>query len=100
MTIKRSFKSLAGLGLAALVLAGCEGSGYVSSGVYYDSMMWNDYYYNYPNRPDRPDRPERPERPVHPIEPRPPVARPPIARPPVARPPVARPPIARPSPRR
>lgn len=96
---KRFLKTAFGAGLAAMVLAGCESSGTVSTGGYYDSMMWNDYYYHpypdrpdRPERPDRPDRPDRPERPVHPIAPKPPVARPPVARPPVARP--------RPGPRR
>ncbi|MEX0285816.1 MAG: hypothetical protein AB3N23_14505 [Paracoccaceae bacterium] len=72
---------------AAFSLSACDpnATGSVSTGVYYDSMIWNDYYYGYP-RPPRPDRP----RPEHPIA-RPPVAKPPIHRPPVARPLPARP---------
>ncbi len=70
------------LGTAGFVLAACDPNATTSTSgsVYYDSMMWNDYYYGYP----RPPRPERPK-PEHPIA-RPPVARPPIHRPPVARP--------------
>jgi len=55
----------------------------VSGGVYYDSMLWNDYYYGRPRPPQPPV--QRPPRPEHPIA-RPPVARPPIHRPPTARP--------------
>ncbi|MCU9838054.1 hypothetical protein OEZ49_09775 [Ruegeria sp. WL0004] len=85
----------AGLFAAVFGLAGCDPSATGSGSVYYDSMLWNDYYYGYP-RPPRPDRP----RPEHPIE-RPPVKPvPPIARPPVARPPIHRPPVARPMPAR
>ena len=73
-----------GLGAAIALLSACEpGTGYVSTGVYYDSVLWNDYYYGRP-RPDRPERPDRPVKPRPPIEP--PVARPPIHRPPVNRP--------------
>jgi hypothetical protein len=85
-----------------LALSGCEPTaGNTGGSVYYDSMLWNDYYYGRPGT--RP--PTNPGKPVHPIEPAPPrptppIARPPVNRPPVARPPVARPPIARPSPRR
>lgn len=55
-------------------------------GIYYDSMLWNDYYYHGARPPHRPpNRPPppgtRPPRPEHPI------ARPPIARPPIHRPP-------------
>lgn len=65
------------LTLSALSLAGCDTttSGHVSYGVYYDSMMWNDYY-----RPRPPAA--RPPRPVHPIAPTPPMRpTPPIHRP-------------------
>ena len=74
---------LSALGCVAVVgLAGCETSG-TSTGVYYDSMLWNDYYRGYyrPGYPIDPDRPDRPPKPEHPIE-RPPEARPPVARPP------------------
>jgi hypothetical protein len=77
-------KTLLALSLfgGSLGLSACDPNAVsVSGGVYYDSMMWNDYYYGHP----RPPRPERPVRPEHPIA-RPPVARPPIHRPPVARP--------------
>ncbi|MCV2889549.1 hypothetical protein [Ruegeria aquimaris] len=85
----------AGLCAAVLGLSGCDPNATGSGSVYYDSMLWNDYYYGYP-RPPRPDRP----RPEHPIE-RPPVKPvPPIARPPIARPPIHRPPVARPMPAR
>ncbi|MFC3615923.1 hypothetical protein ACFORG_19395 [Lutimaribacter marinistellae] len=89
------------LALGTGLLAGCDPSATGSANVYYDGMMWNDYYYGYP----RPPRPENPiERP--PVRPEPPIAKPPvrpvppIARPPVARPPIHRPPVARPMPRR
>jgi len=74
---------------SGLTLAACDPSAVsVGGSVYYDSMMWNDYYYNRPGyRPPRPP----PVKPVHPIAPRPPVGRPPVARPPVARPPIHRP---------
>ena len=76
------------LALAAVLgLAACDpnATGTASTGVYYDSMLWNDYYYGYPRPPQG-----RPPKPEHPIA-RPPVARPPIHRPPVARPLPARP---------
>ncbi len=83
--------------IGALTLAACE-PGSVSTGgsVYYDSMLWNDYYYGSyrpgyrppSGRPERPDRPDRPDRPIRPpgggIDPgfsRPPVAKPPVHRP-------------------
>ncbi len=79
--IRKSLVALALVG-AGIGLSGCDPNAVgVSGGVYYDSVMWNDYYYGHP----RPPRPERPVRPEHPIA-RPPVARPPIHRPPVARP--------------
>lgn len=86
--------------VAAMVgLSACEGSGTsVPNSAYYDSMMWNDYYYGFPERPNRPPPTPEPPKPVPPIA-RPPVVRPPIARPPVARPPIHRPPVSRPSPR-
>ncbi|MFA3917799.1 hypothetical protein [Ruegeria hyattellae] len=91
------------LALGLFGLAGCDGLTVgVGTGGYYDSMLWNDYYYGYPRPPDEPDRPERPDPPVRPEHPiaKPPVARPPVARPPVARPPVHRPPVSRPMPAR
>lgn len=81
---------------ATFSLSACDPTAVsVGGSVYYDSMLWNDYYYGQPPRPPRPPRPDRPGKPVHPIAP-PPRPVPPIARPPVARPPVARPPIHRP----
>ncbi|MBE1282454.1 MAG: hypothetical protein GJ676_04005 [Rhodobacteraceae bacterium] len=87
------------LGGSVFGLSACDPNAVSTGGsVYYDSMLWNDYYYGYP-RPPRPERPDRPK-PEHPIA-RPPVKpTPPIARPPVARPPIHRPPVARPMPRR
>ncbi len=86
-----------GLMLGGFGLSACDPSatGY-SGGAYYDSMMWNDYYwYDDPGYRPPVDRPDRPDRPV---KPRPPVSTlpAPAPRPPVARPPVARPPIHRP----
>ena len=95
----RSRTLVMSLGLVgAMALSACTPGSYSSSGaVYYDSMLWNDYYYgsyrpgyrppDRPDRPERPDRPNRPERPVRPpggIDPgfsRPPVANKPIHRP-------------------
>lgn len=83
MKSKRYFLLRAmGLTLAGgLVLSACDDpyvSGGAHVGIYYDSMMWNDYYRPKPPRP--PGRPVHPiappPRPVHPIAPRPPVARP------------------------
>ena len=89
MTRKKSFSKLMTLAFAgSLALAGCDSNGVSTSGtVYYDSMLWNDYYYGsyrpgYRPPPDRPDRPVRP--PSGGIDPgfsRPPVARPPVHRP-------------------
>ena len=78
---------LAALGLVgAMGLAACE-TGTTGGAVYYDSMLWNDYYRGYyrPGYPVRPDPPDRPEEPVNPIEP--PVGGPPTVEPPIARPP-------------
>ncbi len=100
-SFQRPLKLLSALAVGAMLLSACEntgGSGY--TGAYYDSMMWNDYYYRpYPPRPERPPKPEHPierppERPVHPIAPRPPVTRP------TPRPRPAPRPAPRPSPRR
>lgn len=89
MTIRKLFLGTV-LSLSGFLLAACDPNATsVGGSVYYDSMMWNDYYYGHP----RPPRPERPK-PEHPI------ARPPVARPPVARPPIHRPPVARPLPAR
>lgn len=97
MGIFRKLALIGMLGGGVTLLTACDPTTVQTGGsVYYDSMLWNDYYYGRP----RPPQPERPPRPEHPIEPpggvRPPVGRPPVARPPVARPPVARPPIHRP----
>ena len=82
--------------VAAMALSACDPSSTrVSGSVYYDSMLWNDYYYGGyrpgyrpPDRPDRPERPDRPDRPVRPpgggIDPgfsRPPAANRPSHRP-------------------
>ncbi|MBB94553.1 MAG: hypothetical protein CML68_08125 [Rhodobacteraceae bacterium] len=66
---------------ATLVLSACEpvDGVHVSAGVYYDGLLWNDYY-----------RPVPPV--VHPRPPRPPRPQPPIARPPRPKPPIHRPP--------
>lgn len=95
MTLKSRtlFMSLGLMG--ALAVSGCTPVSYSTSGsAYYDSMMWNDYYYGSyrpgyrpPDRPERPDRPNKPDRPVRPpggIDPgfsRPPIANKPIHRP-------------------
>lgn len=96
-TMIRKLLIAASLTGSILTLGACDPNGtYVGGSVYYDSMLWNDYYYGYP-RPPRPDRP-RPEHPIErpPVNPMPPIARPPVARPPIHRPPVARPLPARP----
>lgn len=97
---KRKALLAALLGAASIGISACDPNATYSGGVYYDGLLWNDYYNGYP----RPPRPPRPPKPEHPIErpPRPehPIARPPIARPPVARPPIHRPPVARPMPAR
>ncbi len=89
------------LAVGVLALSGCDypSTGSSHAGVYYDSMMWNDYYRPRPPRPPKPEHPIeppqiKPPKPVHPIAPRPPVSRPPVSRPPVSRP------SPRPSPRR
>jgi hypothetical protein len=83
-------------GLALATLAACEYDGSGSAGVvYYDSMLWNDYYYGGPRPPATQPPASRPPRPTHPI------ARPPVSRPPTPTPPIYRPPPApRPSPAR
>lgn len=77
---RKSGLVLALAGLAALTLSACDDTyvgGSVGVGVYYDSMMWHDYY-----NPRPPVRPQPPVRPVHPIAPAPPVRpTPPIHRP-------------------
>lgn len=96
----QTFRLLIGVSSLTLILAACEDTGGSHSSAYYDSMMWNDYYY----RP-RPPKPERPPRPEHPIErPKPehPIERPRPVNPIAPRPPVSRPaprPAPRPSPR-
>lgn len=89
----RKAKLALGFGAGMMVLTACE-PGTVSYGgsVYYDSLLWNDYYYGRP-RPPEPDRPDRP------VRPEPPIAKPPVARPPIHRPPTTpRPLPARPRP--
>ena len=77
----KSVITLTALSVAAMSLSACDDvytSGSVSTGVYYDSMMYNDYYRPHP--PARPNPP--PGRPVHPIAPAPPARpSPPIHRP-------------------
>lgn len=82
------------LGLSACDPAATSVNGSVGVGVYYDSMLWNDYYYGRPVPPNH--RPINPPGARPPIGTLPPGGRPPTARPPIARPPVARPPIHRP----
>jgi hypothetical protein len=89
------------LGASALGISACDPattgvSGNVGVGVYYDSMLWNDYYYGGTRPPHN--------RPVGPPVTRPPVGvtppigvLPPGGRPPSIRPPIARPPIHRPA---
>ncbi len=82
-------KMMLSLGLAGAVLAlsACDPEAVSTGGsVYYDSMLWNDYYYGRPPGYRPPGG--RPPRPEHPIE-----------RPPRPTPLPARPPIHRPSPR-
>lgn len=79
-----------GFGGSLLALGACDPNAVYTGGVYYDSMLWNDYYYGHP-------RPPGVDRPNPPVRPQPPIARPPIARPPVS-PPIHRPPVARPLP--
>ncbi|SHI82790.1 hypothetical protein SAMN05444000_103165 [Shimia gijangensis] len=70
MILNKTMVALTAASLGAMSLAGCDDvytTGSVSTGVYYDSMMWNDYYRPYP--PARPNPP--PGRPVHPIAPPP-----------------------------
>ncbi len=89
MTNISPFKILTSLGLVAslTVLSACEpGTTSANASLYYDSVMWNDYYYGRPPTGVRPPHPPRPEHP--------------IARPPHVRPPIHRPPPARPTPRR
>lgn len=88
------------LAAGVLALSGCDypSTGSAHVGVYYDSMMWNDYYRPRPPQSGRPPKPEhpivKPPKPVQPLPTRPPVSRPPVSRPPVSRP------TPRPSPRR
>ncbi|WP_299352922.1 hypothetical protein [uncultured Shimia sp.] len=70
MIRSKSAIALTALSLGAMSLSACDDvytTGSVGVGVYYDSMMWNDYYR--PNPPARPNPP--PGRPVHPIAPAP-----------------------------
>lgn len=79
MIRNKSVITLTALSIAAMSLSACDdvyASGSVSTGVYYDSMMYNDYYRPHP--PARPNPP--PGRPVHlparPARPSPPMHRP------------------------
>lgn len=65
-----------------LTVSACDPTAVSTGGsVYYDSMMWNDYYsHDRPGYRPPPPPTNRPPRPEHPIA-RPPVARPPIHRP-------------------
>ncbi|MFT4962361.1 MAG: hypothetical protein ACI92Z_003458 [Paracoccaceae bacterium] len=84
LTLRKILTSF-GLVASLTVLSACEpGTTSASASLYYDSVMWNDYYHGRP--------------PVNAHPPRPPV--PPIARPPHVRPPIHRPPSTRPTPRR
>jgi hypothetical protein len=100
LSVRRAFLALAlagsVVGLSACDPATTGVNGSVGVGVYYDSMLWNDYYYGRPRPPHH--------RPVNPPVTRPPVGVtppigivPPGGRPPTARPPIARPPIHRPA---
>lgn len=85
--ILRKFLTSFGLVASLTVLSACEpGTTSASASLYYDSVMWNDYYYGRPPVGVRPPRP-----PVHPVHPVPPIARPPHVRPPIHRPPTSRP---------
>ena len=85
LTLRKILTSF-GLVASLTVLSACEPVT-TSGSAYYDSVMWNDYYYGRPPIETRP-----PHRPVRPV--------PPIARPPHVRPPIHRPPTTRPMPRR
>ncbi|SEF99513.1 hypothetical protein [Jhaorihella thermophila] len=70
-----------GLGVmgAALLLAACDPDAQPSSSsVYYDSLLWNDYYYGCPGCPPPGYRPAPPRPPIGTVPPRP---TPPIHRP-------------------
>ena len=92
ISVRKRVLSL-GLGASVVAVSACD-PGSVSTGgsvyygaSYYDSMLWNDYYYGGHTKPDRPDRPTRP--PI--TNPDPGFSRPPVHRPPAARPPIHRP---------
>lgn len=71
-----------GLGLAALTLAACDPDAPPPSGsAYYDSMMWNDYYYGYRPGYRPPHRPPRPPIGTVPPRPMPPIYNPPVPTP-------------------
>lgn len=94
LSVRRAFLALvltgSVVGLSACDPATTGVSGSVGVGVYYDSMLWNDYYYPRPVPPHHPPgtRPPPPNRPPASGPPRPshPIARPPAARPPIHRP--------------
>ncbi|MEQ9694065.1 hypothetical protein [Shimia sp. SDUM112013] len=83
---RKSAMAIGVLTASSLFLASCDDAsvyGGASVGVYYDSMMWNDYYRPYPppshgRPPAKPVPPiaKPPGRPVHPIAPAPPIHRP------------------------
>ena len=77
-TSKRTGALAALLTCAGLTLAGCDQPTSASATVYYDAMLWNDYYYPRRPKPVNPiEPPARPVRPVNPIErPAPPIHRP------------------------
>ncbi len=87
----RKYKLAIALGGSVMILTACDPSNVsVGGGVYYDSVLWNDYYYHDHDNYRPPPPGVRP----------PPGTRPPGTRPPTARPLPARPPIHRPTPRR
>lgn len=85
MNLRKTTLAMA-LAVSAMTLTACDSAGVsVGGSVYYDSMLWNDYYHGHPGyRPDRPGRPKPPG--IYPPRPHPPSVRPPIARPPIHRP--------------
>lgn len=98
---RRAMYSIVAAG-AFVALGACDpsttgGTTASSSTVYYDSVLWNDYYWGRPV-PPRPGRP--PGKPENPIERPPAKPVPPIAKPPRPTPPIHRPSRPRPVPAR
>jgi len=91
------------LACVAASLAACDPDREPGAGVYYDGVLWNDYYWDRcpphcsPDRPEKPEKPEKPPKPIQPLPPERPVQPLPRPQPPTARPPSVRPPISRPS---